>query len=132
MFSRLGMVINIAAVTDGLSNTIMIGESLPGQNGELSDDPNDRAWYSIKSGTGEGTTIIPINYRSDSRSPTMCDPPDRHYQNWGVSMGYKSNHPGGTQFVFGDGSVHFLSQTIEMRTYQLLGCRNDGQAFSLP
>jgi hypothetical protein len=26
-----------------------------------------------------------------------------------------------------DGSVHFLSQTINPRTYNLLGTRNDGQ-----
>jgi hypothetical protein len=31
-----------------------------------------------------------------------------------------------------DGSVHFIHQNIDHRTYQLLGCRNDGQPASLP
>jgi prepilin-type processing-associated H-X9-DG protein len=45
--------------------------------------------------------------------------------NWGYSIGFKSFHPGGANFVFADGSVHFLSEKINMDTYQLLGCRND-------
>jgi prepilin-type processing-associated H-X9-DG protein len=39
-------------------------------------------------------------------------------------------HPGGANFVFADGSVHFLHEDLDMRTYQLLGCRNDGHPFS--
>ena len=52
--------------------------------------------------------------------------------NWGVTWGFKSNHSGGANFVFVDGSVHFINQSIDTRTYNLLGCRNDGQVFSLP
>jgi prepilin-type processing-associated H-X9-DG protein len=33
----------------------------------------------------------------------------------------------GAQFVFADGSVHFLSAGIEWTTYQNLGDRKDGQ-----
>ena len=32
----------------------------------------------------------------------------------------------------GDGSVRFLSQNIDMRTYIYLGTRNDGQPVSVP
>jgi prepilin-type processing-associated H-X9-DG protein len=39
---------------------------------------------------------------------------------------------GGANFVFADGSVHFTEQNINDQTYQLLGCRNDGRAVSLP
>jgi len=49
-----------------------------------------------------------------------------------VSFGFKSRHSGGCNFCFADGSVHFLSQSIDHRTYQLLGCRNDGQPVTLP
>jgi hypothetical protein len=32
----------------------------------------------------------------------------------------------------GDGSVHFLSQTIDYQTYQWLGAKNDGRSVSIP
>jgi prepilin-type N-terminal cleavage/methylation domain-containing protein/prepilin-type processing-associated H-X9-DG protein len=142
MFGRENQQIRIADVTDGLTNTLLIGECLPQQNGEMSDDldlthlispgAGHRAWYVFDGGNGYGSTIVPINYRTDSRDPTMCNPPDRHYQNWALCFGFKSNHPGGANFVFGDGSVHFITQSIDTRTFQLLGCRNDGQVFTLP
>jgi len=31
---------------------------------------------------------------------------------------FRSDHPGGCNFLYGDGSVHFLSESIEMLTYQ--------------
>jgi prepilin-type processing-associated H-X9-DG protein len=52
--------------------------------------------------------------------------------NWAVTWGFKSNHPNGANFALVDGSVHFISQNINMRTYQHLGCRDDGQAVSFP
>ena len=52
--------------------------------------------------------------------------------NWAVTWGFKSNHSGGANFAFVDGSVHFIRESIDMRTYQYLGHRFDGQATSLP
>jgi prepilin-type N-terminal cleavage/methylation domain-containing protein len=128
MFNRLGCKITLASVTDGLSNTIMIGESLPKQHDHLAHN----AWAGQNDGNMHCTTIIPINHRSDYHDPNgdRCVNPDRNYQNWNVSWGFKSNHSGGTNFVFGDGSVHFINQSIDHRTYQLLGCRNDGMPFN--
>jgi prepilin-type N-terminal cleavage/methylation domain-containing protein/prepilin-type processing-associated H-X9-DG protein len=147
IFGRQGIKVRFASVTDGLSNTLLIGEFLPGQNGEASDDldltrSNHRGWYIWDSGNAYGTTVIPINYRSDIRTPNTQDPswtgsPAQiaevcglhHFENWGVSTGFKSNHAAGANFVFADGSVHFIPASIDTRTYQLLGCRNDGQVF---
>jgi prepilin-type N-terminal cleavage/methylation domain-containing protein/prepilin-type processing-associated H-X9-DG protein len=44
----------------------------------------------------------------------------------------RSNHPGGVNALFGDGSVRFLSETIDFKTYQYLGGRQEGQAVSPP
>jgi hypothetical protein len=40
-----------------------------------------------------------------------------------------SYHPGGVFFVFVDGSVQWLSENLERRTFALLGMRNDGEVF---
>lgn len=35
-----------------------------------------------------------------------------------TTANFRSDHPGGCNFLYGDGSVHFLNESIEMLTYQ--------------
>jgi prepilin-type processing-associated H-X9-DG protein len=94
----------------------------------------------------QGQTIQPINWKID-RMPAppaafgscQCDPTTnpsgdkaRCIMNWAVTWGYKSNHPGGANVAMVDGSARFLNENIDMRTYQFLGCRDDGMAVSAP
>jgi len=111
----------LVKITDGLSNTILVGESLPKMHDHLAQN----LWWRYNGGVAHASTIVPINQRSDGTS--NCDPKAYSARNWNVSWGFKSRHSGGANFLFGDGSVHFLRDSIDMRTYQLLGCRNDGQ-----
>jgi prepilin-type N-terminal cleavage/methylation domain-containing protein/prepilin-type processing-associated H-X9-DG protein len=140
--SHRGFVCTISSVTDGLSNTIMLGEFLPFQNGDAKQSGggfgNGQGWWRTGSGVATGTTIIPINYQTttdiqpvNSKTPgETCTDPLHNIYNWNVSFGFKSNHTGGANFVFGDGSVHFLTEGLDMTTYQRLGCRNDGMVIS--
>ena len=48
------------------------------------------------------------------------------WNNWTDEFGFKSRHTGGAQFLFGDGSVHFLSENIDFDTYNNLGAKDDG------
>jgi prepilin-type processing-associated H-X9-DG protein len=41
-----------------------------------------------------------------------------------------SNHPGGANFCFADGSVHFLKSSLNIQTYWSLGTRADGEVIS--
>jgi prepilin-type N-terminal cleavage/methylation domain-containing protein/prepilin-type processing-associated H-X9-DG protein len=41
-----------------------------------------------------------------------------------------SNHAGGANFLFVDGSVHFIKSSINMQTYWALGTRADGEVIS--
>ena len=41
-----------------------------------------------------------------------------------------SNHPGGANFAFADGSVKFIKSTIAMPTYWALGSRAQGEVLS--
>jgi prepilin-type processing-associated H-X9-DG protein len=47
--------------------------------------------------------------------------------NWGVSIGFKSRHTPGANFAFGDGSVRFVNENLNMNVFQLLGHHADGQ-----
>jgi prepilin-type N-terminal cleavage/methylation domain-containing protein/prepilin-type processing-associated H-X9-DG protein len=49
---------------------------------------------------------------------------DQSYQN------ANSNHPGGANFLFADGSVHFIKSTIALRTYWALGTKANGEVIS--
>jgi prepilin-type N-terminal cleavage/methylation domain-containing protein/prepilin-type processing-associated H-X9-DG protein len=135
MFNRRSAKINIASVSDGLTNTIMLGECLVGHNGDILYSITTRdqvGWAQTDNGTGLGGTNPPINYRSDDVNVchgqgTGRGDRTRAAWNWNLAFGFKSNHSGGVNLAFGDGSVRFVSQNIDHRTYQLLGCRNDGQ-----
>lgn len=100
-------------VTDGLSNTIMAAETLPGHcvwNG------------AFMSNFPVASTHIPINTMiSDGGVP----------QDYWLTSGYKSRHPGGANFAMADGSVHFVSETIDYLLYNALGTRAGGETASL-
>ncbi|MEW4569888.1 DUF1559 domain-containing protein [Tautonia sp. JC769] len=44
--------------------------------------------------------------------------------------GFGSNHPGGANFAFGDGSVRFVKDTVSREVFRLLGHRADGEVIS--
>lgn len=44
--------------------------------------------------------------------------------------GYGSYHVGGANFLMGDGSVRYVSETIDTKLYSNLGSRNDGQVIA--
>ncbi len=126
MMNWWGAKINLAMVTDGTSSTLLIGETLPGERAMR----NTNNWASKQPGS---PTIIKINHHTDYLEADGCTAaPNRYYLNYNVAEGFKSRHPGGANFGFVDGSVHFLSETIDHQAYQYLGCRNDGQVVNLP
>jgi prepilin-type N-terminal cleavage/methylation domain-containing protein len=121
-FTRLGIRTKASQITDGLSKTIFVGEVKVG----CSDQPQ-AGWATTKDGNGYFTTLVPINYDTcDLNAPEPCHRPT----NWNTAAGFKSAHPGGAEFVFGDGSVHFLHESIDMQSYQYLGAKADGFSVS--
>jgi prepilin-type N-terminal cleavage/methylation domain-containing protein/prepilin-type processing-associated H-X9-DG protein len=48
----------------------------------------------------------------------------------GMYQGTSSNHPGGCNFLFGDGSVRFLKSSISIQTYWALGTKANGEVVS--
>jgi prepilin-type processing-associated H-X9-DG protein len=140
VFNRGGAVITLASITDGTSNTMMIGETLPEVYEAMRYGPAF-GWADAYGGTSYGKTTVPLNWKISKSTAgtwtgdcaTSCPgtPAVNCMWNWGVTWGFKSNHSGGANFAFCDGSVQFIRDSIDMRTYNLLGCRNDGAVFSL-
>jgi prepilin-type N-terminal cleavage/methylation domain-containing protein/prepilin-type processing-associated H-X9-DG protein len=129
MFGRQGVRITFGSVTDGLSNTLFIGEGLPAQNDHLRG-----GWFHYNGGTATGSTLLPLNWQCDTADDgNPCAPdPLRDWNNWTSSQGFKSGHPGGVNFALVDGSVRFVRDDLDHRTYQLLAKRNDGAVATLP
>ncbi len=122
VFSHMAWAAAIREITDGTSNTIALGEVRPKCSWHMWD-----GWMHINANSWVGTTA-PINYPT-CEGETGYDASDVCHQpnGWGAAQGFKSRHPGGCQFVFADGSIHFLSETIDYVTYQKLGGRRDGE-----
>jgi len=129
VFNRLGVTVTLLSVSDGLSNTIFVGETFPSMHDHLPGGD----WWNYNSGASHCTTIIPINGPKTGPAGTCGSTAAiQRWDNWNMSWGFRSNHTNGANFLFGDGSVHFINQSIDMRTYQLLGCRNDGMPANIP
>jgi len=126
MFGRFGPPIRLSDATDGTSNTLLLGETLPDQRRGRGTGNWTRAVV-----TTLATTIIPVNHMTDYTSPDGCTvAPERYFENHNVADGFKSRHAGRANFALADGSVRFLRQGIDPRTFQYLGCRDDGQVAS--
>jgi type II secretory pathway pseudopilin PulG len=104
-----------ANVRDGTSNTLFVGEitGLDSDGDGCGLSGHDQlGWMSTWC---VSTTVFGIN----------TDGIGGRWQDGCVS--FRSYHPGGCQFVLVDGSVHFLAETIDVRTFGYLGARSDGE-----
>jgi prepilin-type processing-associated H-X9-DG protein len=112
MFGRGVTRGRIVDVRDGVSNTFMAGE----RNAEDCCAGGAFSWNLQVIYTGQ---IV--------NSPTRNEFPG----NWWRNCGASSYHRGGANFLMGDGSVRFVADSIDFKTYCYLGDRSDGHVASL-
>jgi len=122
--------VRMAQITDGSSNTFLIGES---RWETFTQDGNQMDFWYIGSpqidpcncmtGIGAteqsefvGSTGVPFNARN---IPTTSG--------YVKELSFTSLHPSGAQFCLADGSVRFVSFNINQATYQAAGSRNGGE-----
>ena len=115
MFSRYPTSYRFDDVKDGLSGTLMVGETIP----------SHFIWNGMSClNFPLATTNIPIN--------TMEKDSGTRDGTWPRVSGFKSRHPGGVNFALGDASVHFISANIDYRLFNELGTRAGREVASLP
>jgi len=126
VISRCDWSAKFSDISDGTSNVIAGGEILPSCHDH---HRGGGGWYNSN---GQWTATTPkINFNTCRKMGVPDNQGDcNSYNVWMTSGGFKSDHTGGAQFVFGDGSVQFLSESIDYLTYQQLGSRNDGEALA--
>ena len=103
--------ISFASVSDGLSNTLLIGEDVPSQT-----QYSAAFFYNGDYASCNGR----INFFPNTPSEW-----------WNVTT-FRSYHPGGAQFVLVDGSVRFVSQSADITVYRALSTRNGNEVAPLP
>lgn len=109
VMTRQGYSSRFAEVTDGLSNTIFVGEVVP-------------SWCLWQDWGFQNfaTTAYPVNWMNTTYS-TAPNPGDATN-----TIVFRSRHTGGANFIFGDGSVHFISEGIDYTSYRALASRAGG------
>lgn len=129
--------VRMSDVIDGTSNTLLFGErshvdptfdTLAGVNGGQQVIGQYGLWHSaggLAIVDATMTTLAPLNYRTDDAQP------------WNTSAclrtaAFGSLHPGGANFALADGSVRFISDSIDMTTYRALSTRAGGEIAPLP
>jgi prepilin-type processing-associated H-X9-DG protein len=104
----------IGEISDGTSNTFIIGEAMPGWS-------QWNWWYNPNACTA--TCAIPLN--------RVLKVP-KNIGDWPNNYGFASRHTGGGNFGLADGSVRFIGDSIDTITYRALATISGGEVVSVP
>jgi prepilin-type N-terminal cleavage/methylation domain-containing protein/prepilin-type processing-associated H-X9-DG protein len=121
--------LNFSAITDGLSNTVMVGERPPS---------NDLywGWWGVSDYDCLLSTQQPAWFYGSSAGTPACSSPGR-FGPGNVKMDCHSNHfysvhPGGGNWLMGDGSVRFINYVAQPLINNDLATRSGGETGQLP
>ena len=125
---KVTTTVMLSAITDGLSNTMMVSESLVGVGGDL------RGFTYWGNGTSFTGYLTPNSKQPDSqpggcRYPYMRNPPCIK----SLPVTYtaaRSQHSGGVNTTMCDGSVRFIKNSVNPYIYRALASTQGNEAIS--
>jgi prepilin-type processing-associated H-X9-DG protein len=127
---------------NGTSQTMIFGEYLTGlPHAVAPDDLRGVHWIDVPGMSQLYTQAAPNSASPDLFNPSarFCPPsynrPELNLPCGGGSVSEmtaasRSRHPGGVNVLKADGSVHFVSQNIELATWQAMGSISGGEIIS--
>jgi prepilin-type N-terminal cleavage/methylation domain-containing protein len=128
LFGRWEQGIALKEISDGLTNVILAGETIPSHcKYQCAHCPN----FPIS------PTNIPLNkfLRVPLWAPAGgCNVDSTELEEGGYAegCGYKSRHPSGAHLMMADASVRFANEAIDFDVYYTLGARSSGEVKQLP
>ena len=124
----IGVWRRIGDFRDGTSKTLLLAEYLSGTN-----EPNEQRgwfWQDEPSCSSVQTGSTPNSSVPDRLYPGWCiDLPQQNLpcvDDYNEMAAARSQHAGGVNAVFGDGSVHFVTDDITLTAWQALGTIQEG------
>ena len=125
--------VRLTDITDGTSSTLLFGERY--HRDPQYDLEHDIIWPGSSPMAQEGRWAE-VAYQASVANVMLSTPVGINYQ---MSPGgdftavenricaFGSGHPGGANFAFADGSVHFLGDSMPLPTLQALSTRDGGE-----
>ncbi|WP_437191713.1 DUF1559 family PulG-like putative transporter [Planctomicrobium sp. SH527] len=123
----------VAAITDGTSNSVLIGEMRIGKGSTELRDQRGVLYYPegpFVTFNDTPNTSVPDTMRIGRCDSTVVPPCTETYAAWdskSLRWSSRSMHTGGTHVLMADGATRFVSQNLDLTTWQRLGVHNDGQ-----
>jgi prepilin-type N-terminal cleavage/methylation domain-containing protein len=148
----------LASVTDGLSNTAFFSEKLRGQGTPsrrdlftMMNQDSLGATYSTCMATNVATATpltskwgwswvmgenccAQYNHVATPNSPSCAGIPfpNGKMTNMSMQVSANSNHSGGVSVMMGDGSIRFVTSTVDLNVWRAVGTRDGNEAVELP
>jgi len=110
--------LTLVGISDGTSNTLMVGEDLPNNNYH-----SDWAFFNHAT----GTCSIPLN-----RGVTPSDlAAIGGLTNWPEVYSFRAQHTGGANFARADGTIVFVRDSITLANYRAAATARGGESFGV-
>ena len=126
--SDMGGPESVAAIPDGTSNTLMVGENT------FVDVPRRATFWAYtyasynQSSIGLESRLLTNRYGTSSSDTTGCWGQPGLYGDQMCKRAFGSNHTGGQNFVMCDGSVRFVSKNVDMNLLANMATTAGGEA----